>query len=75
MKVKFKTKLKYSNEIEVGDDIKVGGLLCTVKKVEDVFHYVPDARVRITLSIVGSTPKKQECILLLPSGTPITTLA
>lgn len=74
MKTKYKKELKASNDLSEGDDIKVGGLLCSITKVEDVFHYTPDSRVRLSLEIVGATTKKQKAILLLPSGTPIEVL-
>ncbi len=74
MKTKFEKELKSSEDLVVGDDIKVGGLLCTVKKVEDVFHHIPNSRRRITLTIVGATAKNSEALLFLPHGVPINTL-
>jgi preprotein translocase subunit YajC len=74
MKQKFKKELKFSSDLEVGDDIKVGGLLCTVKKVETIFHHRPDSRVRVVLTAIGATPKNAEIVLFLPHGAPIETL-
>jgi biotin-(acetyl-CoA carboxylase) ligase len=70
---KYKKELKLSNDLIVGDNIKVGGLLCEVKTVEDVFHQVPKARVRISLTIVGATKRTENAILLLARGVPIET--
>lgn len=71
MKLKYKKELKTSNTLEEGDDIEIGGLLYTVTKVEDIFHYVPNARVRVSLNLVGATPKRSEAVLFLPNEVPI----
>lgn len=72
--LKYKKKLKYSSDLEIGDDLRIGGLICTIEKMETVFHNTPDSRIRLTMTIVGSAPKKAKVILFLPHGIPITTL-
>lgn len=67
-------KLKASQELVLGDKIKVGGLLCEVLKIEDIFHYVPNTRVRVFLSIEGTTKNKETIIVLFPTNTAIETL-
>ncbi len=71
---KQKTELKFSNELCVDDEIQIGDLLCKVTKVEDIFHYAPNTRVRLSLKIIGASTKKSDAVLFLPSGCPIETL-
>jgi hypothetical protein len=66
-----KKELKFSNELAVNDEIKVGDLICKVTKVEDVFHHIPKSRVRLSLTIVGASKNKSSAILFLPQGCPI----
>lgn len=73
MKIKYKKTLKYSQDLKVGDNIKVGGLMCTIRKGENIFHHVPDARIRLTLTVDGATPKKMNMVLFLQPGLPINT--
>jgi hypothetical protein len=74
MKVKYKKDLKYSDAIEVGDQIKVAGLDCEVVRAESVFHRTPDSTLRFELKITGATPKKATAILFLPHMIPVVTL-
>ena len=74
MDIKFEKESKLSNDLSVGDNIKVGGLLCKITKIEDIFHYVPNSRIRISLIILGETGKKETVVLFLPNGTPINVL-
>lgn len=73
-KLKYKKELKYSQDLEVDDQIKVGGLHCTVMKVESTFYHVPDAQIRLELKIDGSTTKRRDIVLSVPRGVPIVTL-
>lgn len=74
MKTKVKKELKDSKDLIVGDEIEIGGLSCTVEKVEFVFHQMPKNRIRISLKIIGATSKRENVILFLPPGTSIETL-
>lgn len=67
----MRTEMKACNELVLGDDIQIGGMTCTVVKVEDVYHHVPKSRVRITLGILGSIKTKNKALLFLPYGTPV----
>lgn len=74
MKVVYKKKLKNSSDIEVGDQLRIAGLVCVVTKAETVFYRTPNSRVRLALDIVGSTPKSAEVILFFNHGVPVETL-
>lgn len=74
MKFKYQKTLKYSNDLVVGDQIKVGGTLCEIMKREDVHHYAPNNRIRLELKVVGATKKRADVILCLPLLMPITTV-
>ncbi len=69
---KTKKELKHAEDVDVNDNIKVGGLLCTVTKVEHVFHRTPEARTRMTLKIVGATASVDEVLIFLARRTLIT---
>lgn len=72
MKVKYKKKLRLVDELKIGDNIKVAGLLCVVMKKDYVFDYVPKASVRLGLQIVGAATSRKNSVLFLPTGTPVT---
>jgi hypothetical protein len=67
-------KVKEVQDLEIDDKIDVAGIICEVKKVEDVFHYVPKARIRLTLKRSGSTDTRFNAILFFPIGTEVLVL-
>jgi hypothetical protein len=74
MKIKYKKTLKFSHDLKVGDNIRIGGLMCTIRKGETVFHHRPDARIRLELTVNGAAPRKTNIVLFLQPGLPINTL-
>lgn len=70
------TELRSTHDLAIGDKMLVGGLLCAVTQLEDIFHYVPDAAKRVSLTIVGTEGRKVKntLTLFLPTGTVITIL-
>lgn len=71
----YEGTLKLSENVLVGDQIHIAGMLCEVTKIEDIFHYVPKNRLRFALKIVGATSKRQSSILFLPHGVPVTVVS
>jgi hypothetical protein len=74
MKVKYKKKLKLASDVEVDDQIKIGGIVCLVVKVENIFHYAPNMRVRLELRVQGATTRRENAILMVHHETPLTVL-
>lgn len=58
----------FARNLEKGDQVEVVGQECTIAKKEDIFHYVPNARVRLVLQVDGLPDKKvkSQMILALP---------
>lgn len=73
--VRYKKSTKIVNELEVGDKVRVCGLICEVMQTLEVFHYVPKANVRISVQLITKDKrKKAESVIFLPSGQLIETL-
>lgn len=68
METNYEKHYRHSDELSVGDNLSIGGRVFTVIGTEDVFHYQPNSRVRISLTEKGSTSSRHESILFLPAG-------
>lgn len=73
MKVKYKKELKLSENLVVGDLIKVGGLMAEITKIEDIHHHVPESRIRLNVIFIGATSKNMNGVVFFPNGLPIKT--
>jgi preprotein translocase subunit YajC len=72
VKVKYEKIDKMTEDVKVDDEIRIGGLLCTVTKIRTNDH---DDLVW-DLDIVGAKFKRRSKIMLiLPKKVPVTTLA
>lgn len=74
MKTTFEKEQKESNDIVIGDNIEIGGLVCVVVKVEEIFHRTPASYVRVVLDLVGTKTKMKDITLFLPYGTQVEVL-
>jgi hypothetical protein len=72
MKTKRKQELS-SSDLTVGDVIDVAGMRCTVIKIDSVFHYRPDARLRFSLRSDDYLGKGADIILFLGHNVPVKT--
>lgn len=62
-----------SSDLTKGDVIDIAGMRCTVVKIESVFHYRPDARLRISLRSDDYLGKGADIVLFLRHNVPVKT--
>lgn len=60
--------MKASHELVVGDKLHVGGIKCTIIKVDEVFHYTPKAFIRLELEYDEMTSRRDRVCVFLPLG-------
>lgn len=60
-----------SSDLAEGDVIEVAGMRCTVIKIESVFHYRPDGRLRFSLRSEDYFGKGADIVLILGHNVPL----
>ena len=71
MEIIYEKTLKSSHDLEVGDNLLVGDLMCEIK---DARKCIADEHIELTLQVSGATPKVGKIYMTLPNKLPIEVL-
>lgn len=70
-KLKMKKVDKFVKDLEIGDEIKLGGLHVVVTEIEKINR---GKRVILGMKIIGATKLNEHVVLYINTALPVTTL-
>lgn len=58
-------------DLEPGERLNIAGIICTISKVEEIFHYAPKTTIRLELQIKGLQGQFSKLVLFIPRGSSV----